>query len=122
MTDAVRDRVLDLIRQERIRQIDKYGRNEDLMLGFGSSVSAYPWLAPYSGDDSSEVEFNLRRDYEAYEAKHGKPTWMHLIREEVAELFDTRIYQHTLEEAVQVAALCVSLCEQLIYEYEGEPS
>ena len=120
-TTHYREKVLGLIREERARQIDKYGSNDDLLLGFGSSVSAYPWLMPYSDAESGNIEAAFRADYEAYEDQHGKPTWMHLIREEVAELFDTHLFQDTLAEAVQVAALCVSLCEKLIAEYEGEP-
>lgn len=115
-----RERVLNLIREERTRQIEQYGLNDHLLLGFGSSVSAYPWLAPYSDADSGKIEAAFRADYEAYKNFHGQPTWMHLIREEVAELFDTRVFPDTLAEAVQVAALCVSLCERLLAEYEGD--
>lgn len=121
-TTAMRERVLNLIRDERNRQINKYGTNADLLLGFGSSLSAHPWLSPYSQDHSDDVEARFRAEYEQYVDQHGQPTWMHLIREEVAELFSTRVYQHTVEEAVQVAALCVSLCELLLAEYEGERS
>lgn len=85
-------------------------------------MSAYPWLLPYSGALSGKIEAAFRADYEEYEGKHGRPTWMHLIREEVAELFDTHTADRTISEAIQVAALCVSLCEKLIIEYEGEQS
>lgn len=112
--------MLNLIREERSHQTEKYGHNEDLLLGFGSSVSATPWLSPYNHAGAKDVEAAFRADYEHYSDVHGQPTWMHLIREEVAELFATRDYRHTVEEAIQVAALCVSLCELLIAEYEGE--
>ena len=39
---------------------------------------------------------------------------MHLIREEVAELFAAEETLHIAEEAVQVAALCVSLVENML--------
>ena len=112
-TTPLRERVLHFIREERTRQISMYGDNHDLPIGFGGSVTAYPWLAPFSDSDGKEVECGFRADYEAYESLHGKPSWMHLIREEVAELFEARDRDHAIEEAVQVAALCVSLVEHL---------
>jgi len=115
-----RERLLQMIREERIRQIEQHGPNDDLYLGFGSSVSAYPWLLPYSDADGDKIEAAFRADYEKYEGDRGKPTWMHLIREEVAELFATRHAPDAIAEAVQVAALCVSLCEELLATYEGE--
>lgn len=117
-TTPLRERVLHLIREERTRQIRQYGTNETLAMGFGSTVTACPWLLPYSDDDSGDVEAALREDYEQYRFLHGKPTWMHLIREEVAELFDTATTERTIAEAIQVAALCVSLVEHL--ETQGD--
>lgn len=113
-TTPRREHVLNLIRKERERQIENYGSNDDILPGFGSNLSNHPWLLPYSDASSNAVEAGFRADYEAYEVTHGKPTWMHLIREEVAELFDTRSPYDTLAEAVQVAALCTSLCEHLL--------
>lgn len=104
--------MLELIRRERVQQIDRYGNNSGLDLGFGSVE--YPWLLPFSGHSNEEVEKGFREDYEIYEATHGSPTWMHLIREEVAELFGATGREHTIAEAVQVAALCTSLVEQLL--------
>lgn len=118
-TTPRREKVLHLIREERTRQIQQYGTNDDILLGFGSSVSAYPWLLPYSDAESGRIEAAFRADYEQYENSHGKPTWMHLIREEVAELFDAKNSHHAVAEAVQVAALCVSLVEHLL-ESQGD--
>lgn len=112
-TTPLRERVLHLIREERTRQIRQYGTNETLAMGFGSTVTACPWLLPYSDDDSGKVEAALREEYEQYRITHGNPTWMHLIREEVAELFAAENPQHAITEAIQVAALCVSLVEHL---------
>lgn len=120
-TTQLRERVLNLVRDERARQVEMYGEaNKGLQMGFGGSVPAYPWLMPYSDSDSGRIEAAFRGDYEQYQATHGLPTWMHLIREEVAELFDTQVSTHTIEEAVQVAALCVSLCEELLAKQEGD--
>lgn len=116
--DTLRERVLAMVRQERSRQIYLYGLNEDFEMGFGGSVSDYPWMMPYTADPSGLVEAMFRTDYEKYESEHGKPTWMHLIREEVAELFTTTDRHDTITEAIQVAALCVSLVEHLIAEEE----
>lgn len=115
MTDSVREQVLQLIRDERARQLRQYGTNADLNLGFGTDDSS-PWLSPYSFNDATVVERAFRRDYELYETIAGRPTWMHLIREEVAELFESLDREHTIAEAVQVAALCVSLVETLLNE------
>ena len=117
-TTPLRERVLHLIREERTRQIRQYGTNETLAMGFGSTVTACPWLLPYSDDDSATIEARIREDYERYRADTGNPTWMHLIREEVAELFAAKGTRHVTAEAIQVAALCVSLVEHL--ETQGE--
>lgn len=118
-TTPRRERVLHMIREERVRQIDKYGTNDDCLLGFGSSVSRYPWLLPYSDEESGKIEAAFRADYEWYASNHGKPTWMHLIREEVAELFAAPHSHAAASEAIQVAALCVSLVEHLL-ESQGD--
>lgn len=118
-TTPLREQILHAIREERTRQIKQYGTNDDLLLGFGSSVSRYPWLLPYSDADSGRIEAAFRADYEQYENSHGKPTWMHLIREEVAELFAAHHVHDAVAEALQVAALCVSLAEHLL-ESQGE--
>jgi hypothetical protein len=118
-TTQRREFALHLIREERTRQLQTYGSNDDLLLGIGSSVSRYPWLSPYSDADSGSVEAAFRADYEQYVNTHGKPTWMHLIREEVAELFDAQDSHHAMTEALQVAALCVSLVEHLL-ESQGD--
>lgn len=113
-TTPNRESILNLIRGERTRQIEKYGTNNRNFLGFGSNLSAYPWLMPYSDSGSAKIEKAFRADYESYEHSYGAPTWMHLIREEVAELFDSDTINEAIAEAVQVAALCVSLCEYLL--------
>lgn len=122
-TTHYREMVLNLIRDERARQETDHGStNPILEMGFGGSVPAYPWLMPYSDADSRSIEAAFRADYGEYTNTHGLPTWMHLIREEVAELFDTQTSSHAMEEAVQVAALCASLCGQLLAKQEGDPT
>lgn len=117
MTDIM-ERVLDMVRWERARQIEIHGHNDDLELGFGGSVSTCAWLAPYSADNAQDIQKLFRIDYVSYEEREGNPTWMHLIREEVAELFETEDFKDMVAEAVQVAALCVSLVEHLIKDRE----
>lgn len=109
-----REAVLNLIREERTRQIQQYGMNSDILLGFGAGTVSVPWLLPYSDSDSGRVEAAFRADYERFKAEHGNPTWMHLIREEVAELFDAQTPERQIAEAVQVSALGVSLVEHLL--------
>lgn len=105
---------LSLVDRERDRQVARYGRNHTLAYGFGSTVSAYHWLSPYSDEEPEQVCETFRQDYEKHVESHGAPSWMHLIREEVAELFETQDTKSAIEEAVQIAALCVSLVELMM--------
>lgn len=101
--------VLGDVRAERARQFAKYGTNEGLRDGTGEA-----WLRPFSLEDSATIEARLREDYEAYKVQHvGLPTWMHLVREEVAEAFAEMDPERLREELVQVAALCVSWVEKI---------
>lgn len=102
--------VLDDVGRERVRQVNRYGHNDDLDLGMGPDIR---WLLPYTSDSAHSIEKGLRDDYEDFEEDAGKPTWLHLIREEVAELFQEGDLRRVEEEAVQVAALCVSLVETI---------
>jgi len=103
-----------MVREERTRQDEQFGEvNENLLLGFGS-VTACPWLLPYSDANANQIEAAFRADYGQYETDNGLPTWMHLIREEVSELFASTAVDEAVAEAIQVAALCVSLAEKLL--------
>lgn len=104
------DQVLADVRAERARQFAQYGTNEDLELGMGPTVR---WLAPYTPHDALHVERTLRQDYEDKERFHGKPTWMSLIREEVAEAFSEGDPAKLRAELLQVAALAVSAVEKM---------
>jgi hypothetical protein len=110
-----RDRLLHMVREERTRQDAQYGEvNETLALGFGDGATVYPWLLPYSDANANQIEAAFRADYGQYESDNGTPTWMHLIREEVSELFASTAVDEAVAEAIQVAALCVSLAEKLL--------
>ncbi len=111
---TTRELVLQMVKDERKRQVSMYGNNDDLEFGFGPKPPFYPWLSPYNKAESDQIEGAFRQDYEAHENQNGKPSWMHLIREEVAELFDARTPAAMMDEAVQVAALCVSMVEQIL--------
>jgi hypothetical protein len=103
-------RVLDMVFDERVRQVARYGHNEDLEDGFGPEVM---WLTPLANDDAVEIQTALRDNYEAHEGIFGRPTWMHLIREELAELFESEPDDPAaIAEALQVAALLVSWVEK----------
>jgi hypothetical protein len=102
--------VLQLVRLERQRQFARYGSNEDLEDGTGPDVR---WLGPFTGAPAVVIEAELRRDYEDYQEETGNPTWVHLIREEVAEAFTETDPDLLVEELIQVAALCVSWVEKI---------
>lgn len=111
-TTGRRERLLNLVREERRRQIETYGDNAENPLGFGAGAGS--WLFPVSDADADQIEAVFRADYGSYEAANGMPTWMHLIREEVSELFASQHVDEAVVEAIQVAALCISLAEHLL--------
>lgn len=102
--------VLADVYDERVRQVARYGTNEDLEDGTGPEVM---WAFPLTDSCAKEIESDFRWEYEQHEQTTGKPTWMHLVREEIAEAFletdPTRLYQ----ELIQVAALAVSWSEKI---------
>lgn len=102
--------VLTKVAQERERQMAQYGDNADLEDG---TSPGRRWLAPYSIHPASAIQHIFRKEYEVYSAEHGLPTWMHLVREEVAEAFQESDPARLAEELIQVAALCVSWVETL---------
>ena len=101
--------VLNDVKAERARQFAKYGTNSDLEDGTGD----VQWLLPLSIEYAPHIQDSLRVDYEAYEAVTGLPTWMHMVREEVAEAFSETEPARLREELLQVAALAVSWIEKL---------
>lgn len=103
-------RVLDEVARERARQFAQYGTNADLQDGTGAD--AY-WLYPFSLHTALTAQAGFRADYEGHEQQHGAPTWMHLVREEIAEAFQESDPARLEEELVQVAALCVSWVEKI---------
>lgn len=107
----LREQVLEQIREERKRQLEMYGSNDDLEIGMGPGVK---WLRPFSSGTAEVIARGFREEYREYEAGHANVTWMHLIKEEVSELFEAATREDMITEAVQVAALCVSLVEHLL--------
>ena len=100
--------VLEDVADERSRQFARYGTNEDLEHGTGT-----PWLFPVSQLPASAVEASFRAEYEDVETTVGRPNWMRLVREEVAEAFAETDPARLREELIQVAALCVSWVEKI---------
>ena len=101
-------KVLLEVERERKMQFAKYGTNEDLEDGTGGQ-----WAWPVSASSANGLEERFRVDYDKHEARHGRPTWMHLVREEVAEAFQETTAERLREELIQVAALCVSWVEKI---------
>lgn len=106
-------RVLDMVFEERIRQVARYGHNEDLEDGFGPGEN---WLTPIIEEDAldaTEIQVVFRMGYESHEESTGRPTWMHLIREEIAEWLESEPDDpEAITEALQAAALLVSWVEK----------
>ncbi len=103
-------RVLADVALERARQTARYGLNTDTEDGTGPETR---WLLPYTSGSAVEIETALRDDYEDFEAEAGAPTWVHLVREELAEAFAETDQDRLRTELVQVAALCVSWAENI---------
>lgn len=84
------------------RQQARYGADNEVALdGTGPDVH---WL-PAVPLGATEIELVLRRDYES---RTGSITWMHLVREEIAEAFKESEPTRLREELVQVAGLAVN--------------
>jgi hypothetical protein len=98
--------VLLEVREERGRQYARYGDNSDLEDGTGTA-----WLKPITNLDAASIEQRLRQEYNS----HGvtAPSWMHLLREELAEALTETNSKRLREELLQVAALAVSWIEKL---------
>lgn len=105
--------ILDLVFEERLRQVARYGHNQDLEDGFGPREN---WLVPVIEEDALDataIQECFRMGYELHEDSTGSPTWMHLIREEVAEWLESEPDSpEAIAEALQVAALFVSWVEK----------
>jgi cobalamin-dependent methionine synthase I len=102
--------VLRDVSMERAQQFQRYGTNDDLPDGSGPEAR---WLLPYTGQSATEIERELRDDYEDHEDDTGTVTWVHLLREELAEAFAESDPIRLRAELIQVAALAVSWVEKL---------
>lgn len=105
--------VLDEVFAERVRQEERYGHVNHL-LAYGTGPDVH-WCAvdKAGGYSAVDVQQLFRWDYELHEEQQGLPTWMHLVREEVAEAFQESDPERLAEELIQVAALCVSWVERI---------
>lgn len=102
--------ILDEVFEERVRQEERYGGVNDLLEdGTGPDVH---WLGEFLDVPATQIEAILREDYGKRE-ELDLPTWMHLVREEVAEAFMESDPDRLAEELLQVAALCVSWVERI---------
>jgi hypothetical protein len=107
--------VLERVFEERVRQVGLHGHNEDIEDGVGPDVC---WLTPVaSATEAWEVQETFRDDYEEFKktAENGKPTRMHILREEMAEAFELHGDDpRFVDEIIQVAAVCVNWAEKKV--------
>lgn len=106
--------VLADVAEERAQQFARYGTNEDVPDGTGPEVEWIPLLTQNDtlDFDATSIEVDFRADYEQVDAA-GQLTFMHLVREEIAEAFAESDPQRLREELIQVAALAVSWVEKI---------
>lgn len=110
-------RVLEMLFEERKRQIAKHGEAmRSLPDGIGPGAT---WLSPYTPDQAEEIQRVFRHEYEITRGGDENPseglTRMHLVREELAEMFECDPDSpEFIAEALQVAGLCVQWIEYKI--------
>ena len=102
--------VLERVFLERQAQEVRYGPQNELILDGSGPDTA--WLLPFTGASAVSIQERLRKDYEDFEDEEPI-TWVHLVREEIAEAFQEDDPVRLAEELIQVAALCVSWVERL---------
>ena len=116
--------VLEMVLEERSRQRELH---RDAMKSLPSGTGPFVRWLEFCGVNldlrtAREIQENFRREYErASSYPNGKPsgalTRMHLVREEVAELFELpQEDPEFIQEALQVAALLVQWVEYLLEE------
>jgi hypothetical protein len=109
-------RVLQEVEKHRAVQVARYGSNDGLKDGTGPGVR---WLRPLYFGPATGIEYELRAEYESHGQNPSSAptsddiTWMHLVREEVAEAFQENDPVRLRDELIQVAALCVSWIEKI---------
>lgn len=109
--------VLEMVFEERIRQMEKHQHAMmTLPDGIGPDVQ---WLDDVVDDrevTAEDIQKAFRYGYETV-SEEGGLTRMHLVREELAEMFECDPdSQEFIDEALQVAGLCVQWIE---YKLEG---
>lgn len=105
--------VVESVTEERYEQVKRYGLNDECADGTGPGVA---WIPVRCGGESALfIEARMREDYEEFKSDtDGPPTWLHLIREEVAEAFKEEAWldnENLDTELLQVAALCQAWVE-----------
>jgi len=107
--------VLDEVFAHRVEQERRYGGvNDRLENGTGPEVCWIPIGDDACNATATEIQKEFRVQYEAlFDEKTRLPSWMHLVREEIAEAFQESDPTRLEEELIQVAALCVSWIERL---------
>ena len=109
-TQCATEKVLQEVQEHRAEQFARYGTNDSLEDGTGPLTE---WTQPLTAYDADTVEQMFRVEYVNHERRTGAPTWMHLVREEVAEAFREKDPALLRGELIQVAALCVSWIETI---------
>lgn len=115
---------LELVFEERLAQMEKHGAAmRDLPDGTGPDTE---WCAPLplrSRFEAWRIQRAFREDYEQHrgaenpDGPYGQLTRMHLVREELAEVFELDGDDpNFISEAIQVAALLVQWVEYKLEE------
>lgn len=105
--------VLEEVFEERKRQVARYGHNDDKADGTGPGVR---WMAHTDVNldlrTATEIEAAFRAEYDRNGGDEGA-TWMHLVREELAESFAEDDPDRLEAELLQLAGLAVSWIESI---------
>lgn len=94
--------VLDDVMSERLRQIQKWGRQ-----------SLVSWTGPERNCANLGKNADIATRIQTFNDTYGQPYWSHVLLEEVYEALSETDPEKLREELVQVAAVAVSWCEDI---------
>jgi hypothetical protein len=104
--DCMTEKVLSAVAEARVSHDWDSGMED------GTSPSRL-WALPISTAGATEIRNEFQSQRELAEEMRGEPTWMHLVRQEVAEAFQKSEPELLEEKLTEVAAVCVGWIEAI---------
>jgi len=101
---ATREALLQRVRDERIRQNEKWGVQHWPLLGAGEQKDRHHY---------ESVAAFYQNKLSAARPEAGEITWHDILMEEVAEVFAEADHRLIIEELIQVAAVALAIAEDV---------